>query len=176
MADRWSILAEFPTPAALLEAARQLRPDYRIEAFTPFPVEGLDQAIGLRSRVVPAAFVIGGIVGGAIGFGMQVLVNLDFPLWIGGRPLIALPAFAMIAFELTILGAVLAGILTMLLANRLPKLHHPVFDAERFSLDSDDRFFLALHAAPDFDRAAAGKALAALDPVSITDLAVETGE
>ncbi len=179
MADRkspvpWGVLAEFAGPEPLLEAVRSLRQQGfgPIETFTPFPIGGLEEAIGFRSRLVPAAFLFGGAAGAVIGFGMQVWVNLIFPLWIGGRPLISIPAFMLITFELMVLCSVAAGILAMLIGNRLPRLNHPVFEAERFSL-AEERYFLAILAGADFDRHSVGKALARLDPVSITDIAAE---
>jgi hypothetical protein len=168
----YAVLAEFDAPDRLIEAVRAIRAQGfdRIDAFTPFPVAGLDAALDFRDRRVPAATLIGGIVGAASGFLMQVATNLDYPLRIGGRPLIAVPAFLMITFELMVLGAVLAGIGAMLFANRLPRLNHPVFDARGFDLVRDDRFFLAILSGDGFDRDAAGKALAALHPTAIIDV------
>lgn len=176
MAEPYAVLAEFRDPEALVAAARAIRGQgFRdLDAFTPYPVEGLDAALGLTDTRVPKAFLIGGIAGALAGFLMQVGTNLDFPLWIGGRPLIAFPAFLLITFETTVLGAVLSGILTMLAANRLPRLHHPIFDVKDFSLAGDDRFYLAILAGKDFDRAAAGKALAALAPHAILDAGSES--
>src|SRR6476469_8573762 len=171
MAELWGVLAEFDGPERLINAVRSLRQQrFTVETFTPFPLEGLDEALGFSGWRVPIAFLIGGIAGAVIGFGMQTWLNFLFPLWIGGRPLIAIPGFMMITFELTVLGSVLTGVLTMLLSNRLPKLHHPVFDAERFTM-AEERFYLALLRRPGFDRDAAGKALAEFNPASITDLA-----
>lgn len=170
MAEPWAVLAEFADAPALLDAVRRLRRrGFAIETFTPFPLDELETAIGFTGTAVPKAFLIGGIAGAAVGFGMPAWLSFAFPLWIGGRPVVAVPAFLMIAFELMVLGAVVSGVLTMLLANRLPRLHHPVFDAERFTL-AEERFFVAVLAGPEFDRDEAGKALAALDPLAITDL------
>jgi hypothetical protein len=167
----WAVLAEFEGPEQLLDAVRRLREHgfARVETFTPFPLEGLDEALGFTGIGVPLAFLVGGVAGAALGFGMQAWLNFDFPLWIGGRPRVATPGFMMITFELTVLCSVLAGMATMLLGNRLPKLHHPIFDAKRFTL-AEERYFVAILAGPGFDRAQVGMALAALDPVSMTDL------
>ena len=173
MDNPWGVLAEFDAPDRLLDAVRRLREGgFVVEAFTPFPVEGLDQALGFHSKRVPLAFLFGGIGGAAVGFGMQAWLNFLFPLWIGGRPLVAIPGFMMITFELTVLGSVLSGIVTMILSNRLPKLHHPIFDAQRFTL-AEERYYVAILARPGFARDEAGKALAGFHPVSITDLAEE---
>ena len=167
-----AVLAEFRDGEALVAAARAVRAQGfgPLDAFTPFPVEGLAEALGLGDRKVPVAMLAGGIAGAAAGFLMQVATNLDYPLRIGGRPLIAIPAFLLITFETMVLGAVLAGIATLFLANRLPKLHHPVFGADGFDLGGDDRFYLAIFAGPRFDRDAAGEALAALKPRAILDV------
>jgi hypothetical protein len=139
------LVAEFAEPEPMLEAARMLREDgWQVEVHTPFPVKGMEEALGFHDRTVPHAFVIGGIVGAVSGFLIQVYANWAYPLDIGGRPLIAMPAFMLIIFELMVLGSVLTGLGTMFATNRLPRLHHPLFDAERFHLASDDRFFVSL--------------------------------
>jgi hypothetical protein len=143
----------------------------RLEGFSPFPVEGLAAALGFRERAIAPAFLIGAIAGGATGFGLQVATNLDFPLNVGGRPLVAWPAFMLITFELTVLGAVVAGILAMLLANRLPRLHHPLFEIPEFHFATADKFFLAILADgdPRFDARAARRFLKGLKPLRVAD-------
>ena len=139
------LVAEFAEPEAMLEAAKTLREDgWLVELHTPFPVQGMEEALGFHDRTVPHAFVIGGVAGAVSGFLVQAYANWAFPLDIGGRPLIAMPAFMLIIFELMVLGSVLSGLATMFVTNRLPRLHHPLFDAERFHLASDDRFFVSL--------------------------------
>lgn len=174
MAERrpFALLAEFDAPERLVAAARTIREEgFRsIDAYTPFPVEGLDEALAIHDLTVPRAMLVGGIVGALAGFLMQVATNLAYPLWIGGRPLIAVPAFLLVTFELTVLFAALAGIGSMLIANRLPRLNHPLFEAERFRLCEPDRFFLAILADENFDRDEAGKALARLDPRAIMEV------
>lgn len=168
----YAVLAEFDTPERLVEAARAIRAQgfHHIDAFTPFPVEGLDSALDVHDGAVPRAMLIGGIVGAVAGFLMQVGTNFDFPLWVGGRPLVAVPAFLLVVFELTVLFSALSGIGTMLIRNRLPRLNHPLFEVERFRLCFADRFFLALLVEEGFDRDAAGKALASLHPRAIMDV------
>jgi hypothetical protein len=166
----YGLLAEFDRPQALVEAARAAREHgYAcIEGFSPFPIDEMAEAIGFSDSRVPLACLIGGIVGGVGAFLMQVYASVDFPLNVGGRPLVPPEAFALITFELTVLGAVLAAILTMLVANRLPRLNHPIFEAERFHLASSNRFFLLIQSNdPKFDEAAVRRFLMHLDPVSI---------
>ncbi|MEW9857082.1 DUF3341 domain-containing protein [Novosphingobium sp. M1R2S20] len=175
MADRknlYAVLAEFDDSARLIEATRSVRESgfTRIDAFTPFPVPGLAEALNFSDRAVPLATLAGGIMGAALGFALQVFTVLDFPLWIGGRPLIAVPAFMLVTFETLVLGAVLSCIGTMLVRNRLPRLNHPMFDADDFGFASRDRFFLAIFPDEAFDRNAVGKALAALHPKAIIDV------
>jgi len=139
------LVGEFAEPEPMLAAARTLREDgWRVELHSPFPVKGMEEALGFHERTVPHAFVFGGIGGALAGFAVQVYANLAYPLDVGGRPLIAVPAFMLITFEVMVLGAVLSGIATMFARNRLPRLHHPLFDAARFHLASDNRFFVSL--------------------------------
>jgi hypothetical protein len=170
MAERVLLLAEFSSADALLEAIGKARGAgfRRIEAFTPFPVEGLAEALGIRERAIGPLTFAGGVFGALLGYLMQVYVNLDYPLNVGGRDLIAVPAFLVVTFELTILFAVLAAILGMLVLDRLPRLNHPLFEVPRFRLASLDRFFLCLESE---DRAAAERLLRSLAPVGISEVA-----
>jgi len=164
------LAAEFDDGEALLRAVRRLRENgyRRFEAYTPFPIEGLAEAEGFNEGKIALWTLAGGIAGAATGYGMQVYTNLDFPIDIGGRPLISTPAFILITFELMVLFAVSACILAMLLLNRLPKLHHPVFDIPRFRLASLDRFFLVVDAAdPHFDARASRAMLRRLGAVNV---------
>jgi hypothetical protein len=170
------LLGEFAEPAQMLAAASALRHEgWRVELHAPFPVEGMREALGFGERTVPRAFLIGGILGALSGFGLQAYTNLAYPLDVGGRPLIAVPAFMLITFELMVLFAVLAGIGAMFVKNRLPRLHHPLFDAERFHLASDNRFFVSL-ALVDCDEGAARRALDAQHPAQVTRVGGEVPE
>jgi hypothetical protein len=165
----FALVAEFSKADALVDAVDKLRAGGwdAIEAYSPFPIEGLSHKEGFSSQAVPTATLIGGMVGAISGFLIQAYANWDFPLDVGGRPLIAVQAFALIIFELTVLCAVLATVGTMLVANRLPRLNHPLFDAQRFSLGYADRFFIAMFAHGDWDEKSAHAALRRLRPVSI---------
>jgi hypothetical protein len=154
--EPFAMLAEFETPEALIDAVKRTRAaGYRaLDAFTPFPVEGLAELLGFREQRVRWLGLVGACLGFAVAVAMQVFTNFDYPLNIGGRPLYALSAFAVITFELTILFSALAAGFGMLYLNGLPRLHHPVFSAQRFHLASKDRFFLCIEA----DDARFGKA------------------
>jgi hypothetical protein len=158
----YGLLAEFASPEALTEAAKRARAvGYRrIDAFSPFPVEGVAEALEFRERRVPWLGLAGGIFGAVAGLGMQYYVNFDFPIEVGGRPLYALPAFLVVTFELTVLFSVLVPIIGMLVMNGLPRLHYPVFNARRFHMASDDRFFLCIRSDdPQFSEIATPKFL-----------------
>ena len=147
MAERaYGLLAEFDTPDALLAAARKARDAgyRRLDAFTPFPVEGLSQILRLPRPRISRAGLFGGLGGAAVALLMQFYVNYDYPLDVGGRPVYAVSAFAVVTFELTILFSALLMIAAMLWQNGLPRLNHPVFAARRFYLASKDRFFLCI--------------------------------
>ncbi|HEY4032108.1 MAG TPA: DUF3341 domain-containing protein [Caulobacteraceae bacterium] len=166
----YGLLAEFSTAEALVEAARKAKAaGYQsIEGFSPFPIDDLPKALGFTTNTVPLTCLIGGLVGCVGGFLMQVYCSLDFPLNIGGRPLIPPEAFALITFEMTVLGAVGAAVLAMLIANRLPRLNHPLFEAPSFHLASVDKFFLLIQSNdPKFDEGAVRGFLQGLSPVSI---------
>jgi hypothetical protein len=143
----YGVMGEFLTPEQVLNAAGKAREaGYKyISAYTPFPVEGLAHAIGFPRTGVPFLTMIGGLGGGLTGFGLQYWCSaVAYPLNIGGRPLNSWPAFIPVTFELTILGASLFAVIGMLALNKLPQPYHPVFNVERFSHATTDRFFLCI--------------------------------
>ena len=145
----YGLMAEFDSPETLLGAARRARDAgyVRIEAFTPFPVEGLAGVIGVHSSRVPLICLIGGLIGCSGGFFLQWWPNvIGYPLDIGGKPFNSWPAFIPITFELTILCAGLATVFGMLALNGLPTPYHPVFNAPRFELATRNKFFLCIKA------------------------------
>jgi len=170
MPDAFGLLAEFETPEALIEAARETRAQgYRnLDAFTPFPVPELYPVLRLRDSRVLWLGLSGGIFGFMIASGMQLFTNFDYPINVGGRPLYALSAFAVVAFELTVLFAALFAAIGMLALNGLPCLHHPLFSARAFASASKDRFFLCILAEDrKFDQRETTQFLRTLDPASV---------
>jgi hypothetical protein len=154
-ARAYGLLAEFEDPDHLLAAARRAHAaGYRhLDAYSPFPVHGLAEAIGFHRNAVPVLVLIGGLAGAVLGFAMQYWISVDaYPLNIGGRPLNSWPSFIPVTFEMTILLAALTAVLGMLALNGLPMPYHPVFNVPRFALATHDRFFLCIEAAdPLFD-------------------------
>jgi len=141
------ILAAFDTPEALLQAARELhrRGFRRLDAFTPYPVKGLEEALGLgRSPINRMVFPVA-VAGAALAYLVQLWCNgIDYPINVGGRPLHSAPALIPITFESTVLVASLSGVFLFLLLGRLPELYAPVADAPGFERASIDRFVLAV--------------------------------
>ncbi len=173
-APLYGLLAEFASADALLAAARALRGelDAELEAYTPFPVEGLDEVMALPPNRVPLAALLGGMVGGVGGYFMQwYSAVVSYPINVGGRPLHSWPAFIVPTFELTILGAALTAVAAMLIANGLPRLNHPLFAVRDFGLATRDRFFLCVRARPQpFDAERARAALETQAPMRIEDV------
>ena len=170
----YGLLAEFRTEAELLQAVRQARAEgfRRIDAYTPFPVEGLAEALGHRHTRVPLIALLGGIVGGLGAYFLQYWISaIDYPINVGGRPLNSWPAFIPVTFELTVLGAALAAVLGMLALNGLPMPYHPVFHVPRFALASRDRFFLCIESTDrKFDRHATRRFLESLRAREVSDV------
>src|SRR5713226_1371824 len=145
----YGVVGEFETPGQIIQAAAKVREaGYRdVEAYTPFPVEGLSEVLRLKRSLVPLITLTGGLIGGLGGFGFQYWVAaITYPMNIGGRPLNSWPAFIPVTFELTVLFASLSAVLGMLALNRLPQPHHPIFNAHRFTHASADRFFVCIQA------------------------------
>src|ERR1700676_929535 len=170
----YGVMGEFETPEAILHAARKAREaGYRhITAYTPIPVEGLAQIIGFRWTAVPLITLLGGLAGGLSGFGMEYWMSaMSYPINVGGRPLNSWPAFIPVTFELTILGAALSAVFGMMALNRLPQPHHPVFNVERFSRASTDRFFLCIESRdPKFHLAESAKFLQSVSAEHVSEV------
>jgi hypothetical protein len=173
----YGLLAEFDDPTALVSAARRTHDAgyRRVEAYTPFPVEELTEALHLRPTRLPWVVLIGGLVGCVGAYFMQDYASaVDYPINIGGRPLHSWPAFVPITFELTVLVAALAAVLGMLALNRLPMPHHPLFHVPEFARATRDRFFLCIEATdPRFDETATRQFLVGLQARNVWDVPYE---
>jgi ActD protein len=167
-------MAEFETPAALVEAATKARlAGYRkMDAYSPIPIEELDEALDLRRTRLPLLVLLGGIAGGIGGFMLQVWASaVAYPMNVGGRPLISWPQFVPVTFETTVLGAALTAFFGMWALNKLPQPYHPVFNVDAFTRASTDRFFLVIETAdPRFERSATRKFLETMHPVGVSDV------
>jgi len=170
----YGLLAEFDSPTALFQAAeRACAEGYRrMDAYSPFPIEGLAEALGYRSTRLPLLVLVGGVLGCVGGYLLQYYsAVISYPLNVGGRPLHSWPAFIPVTFELTILGAALFAVLGMLGLNGLPMPYHPVFNVPRFALATRDRFFLCIEATDaKFDREATRQFLANLQAREVTEV------
>jgi hypothetical protein len=143
----YGLMAEFERPDELLDAARRAREAgyRRMDAYTPFPIHGLSDAMGFRPSKLPFIVLAGGLIGCATALGMQWFSStIHYPMNVAGRPYASWPAFIPITFELTVLFAALFAVFGMLGMNGLPMPYHPVFNAPRFAFASRDRFFLCI--------------------------------
>ena len=168
----YGLTAEFETPEAIRAAALAMREAgyTKMEAYTPFPVDGLAEAVGFDKNRVPLVVLIGGLLGAATGYFMQWYANvIDYPLNVGGRPHHSWPSFIPITFELTILFASFAAFFGVLIMNRLPKPYQSVFNAPGFEHASQDRFILCVEADdPAFDPDDTEALLRQQEPLSVS--------
>jgi hypothetical protein len=179
----YGLMAEFTNPADLMHAAQRVREQgYRWwDCHTPFPVHGLDKAMGIRPTILPILVFCGGLTGACLAFFLQMFTNsFSFDLWvpptwvrgyafmISGKPYVSLPAFIPVAFELTVLLSALTTVGCVLLLNGLPRLYHPLFKSMRFARATDDRFFVVIEARdPKFARTKTEEFLRSLNPAAI---------
>src|SRR5579864_6689080 len=162
------VMAEFDNPTALVNAARRAREQgYRkLDAYSPFPIEELSEALHLHKNKLPLIVLLGGITGGTLGYLLQYYVTVwHFPINIAGRPLHSWPSYIIITFELTILFGCLSAFLGLLALCGLPMPYHPVFNVPRFATASRDRFFLCIESTdPLFDPDKTARLLETLEP------------
>ena len=168
-------MAEFTTPAALVEATTRARLHgfRQMDAYSPIPIEELNDALGLRRTRLPRLVLLGGLLGGMGGFSLEYWAStIAYPMNVGARPFNSWPQFIPVTFETTVLGAALTCFIGMWALNKLPQPYHPVFNAPEFARASTDRFFLCIEAAdPRFDREATGTFLKGLHPLGVTEVA-----
>lgn len=170
----YGLMAEFESPDSLMAAAHRAREAgyKKMDAYTPFPIEGLDEALGFHPSRLPLIVLIGGLLGAALGYGLQYWISvIDYPILVGGKPYHSWPAFIPVTFELMILLASFSAFIGMFALNGLPMPYHPVFNVERFTLASNDRFFLCIEAAdPKFDQDGTRKFLEQCQPAAISEV------
>ena len=168
------LMAEFDDPNALVAAAyrTQFEGYRRVDAYSPFPIEELHDALGMHHNRLPLIVLIGGLVGCIGGYLLQYwAAGIAYPLNVGGKPFNAWPMFIPVTFECTILGAALSAVLGMLALNGLPRPHHPVFSVPGFELASRNRFFLLIaHYDPRFDAERALATLQATEPLAVHEV------
>ncbi len=171
----WGLVAEFPGPTALVEAAHSTYDAgyRRIDAYAPFPVEDLAGAIGFRRTWLPLLVLIGGLFGAGGGFFMEwFAMALWYPLNVAGRPLNSWPMFIPITFELAVLVGGITAFVSMLALNGLPMPYHPLFNVPRFARATQDAFFLSVEARdPRFDREKTAQFLVGLGATEVSEVA-----
>src|SRR3982750_2496558 len=148
----YGLMDEFDNPAQLVDAARQVRDAgyTATDAFSPFPLHEIDEALGIKRSILPYLVFTGGLTGLLSGIGPEYFVHVfDFPIFVGGRPHFSLPAFIPPAYELTILFASLTAVFGMLFLNKLPSPYHPVFNVPRFALAMREKFFLLIESSDE---------------------------
>ena len=169
------LMAEFESPSALVHAAEKARlAGYKnMDAYTPIPVEELEEALGLKRTRLPMLVFLGGLFGGLGGFGLEYWTQaIAYPMNIGARPYNSWPQFIPVTFETTVLGAALTAFIGMWALNKLPQPYHPVFNVPEFARASTDRFFLCIEATdPRFDRGGTKQFLEDLKPVGVSEVA-----
>jgi hypothetical protein len=170
----YGVLAEFLTPEEVLRATRQTRAAgyTAMDAFTPYPVEGLADELGMSRTHIPFVVLMAALVGAAVGFMMQYhSMAVDYPFNVGGRPHNSWPVFIPITFEVMVLVSGFAALIGMLFLNGLPQPYHPLFNLPQFARASQDRFFLCIEAAdPQYDRDRTWQFLTTLGPREISEV------
>lgn len=170
----FGLMAEFEEHEQLLAATRRAYADgyRRMDAYSPFPVEGLAEALGHEHSAIPLFTLVGGIVGGLGAYFMEWIAMAKlYPINVGGRPLNSWPNFIPVMFELTVLVASVAAFLGVFILNKLPHPHHPVFNVPEFERASIDRFFLCIEAEdPKFGLAETRKFLEGLKACKVAEV------
>jgi hypothetical protein len=168
------VMAEFDSVQPLVDAARRaVAAGYTVmEAYSPVPVEELNEIIHKKRTILPALILAGGLTGMATGFLLQYWTSaVSYPVNVGGRPFATWPAFVVPSYELTILFSAITATVGMFALNGLPQPYHPVFNVPRFSMASSDKFFLVIESTdPRFDHAATTRFLEELGAKGVYDV------
>jgi len=171
----YGLMAEFDNPTALVNAARAAREKgfRKLDAYTPFPIEELSEALHLHKNRLPLIVLFFGICGGTLGYLLQYFVTVwYFPINIAGRPLHSWPSYIVITFEVTILFAAISTVLGLFALCGLPMPYHPAFNVPRFALASRNRFFLCIESTdPLFDHDRTVEFLESLEPREVSEVA-----
>ena len=170
----YGLMAEFDSATEVVDAARAVRDAgyTKTDAFSPFPIHEMDEALGIKRSILPVLVFFGGVTGLLLGVALQVFVHyIDYPLNIGGRPFLSWILFVPPAYELTILLAGFTAVFGMLFLNGLPRPYHPVFNVPRFALATREKFFLLIEAADDkYDYDETRQFLQGLNPQEVFDV------
>jgi hypothetical protein len=171
----YGLMAEFDTADALVQAGRRAYAEgyRRLDAYSPFPIEALDEAIGIPHTILPWVVFFGGLFGGMAGYGLEYWTQvIEYPLIVGGKPFHSWPNFIPVWFETTVLGASLSAVIGMLALNGLPQPYHPVFNVPSFLERAQrDKFFLVIEARdPKFRLEDSRNFLSGLKPVAVHEV------
>lgn len=172
--NNYGLLAEFDTTTEIVEAAEKVRDAgyTKTDAFSPFPIHEMDEALGIKRTILPYLVFGGGVAGLLLGFALQIGTHVfEYPIIVGGRPHLSIPAMIPPAYELTILIAAFTAVLGMLLLNGLPKPYHPVFNVPRFNLVTREKFFLLIESKdPNFEYEETKAFMETLNPQEVFDV------
>jgi Protein of unknown function (DUF3341) len=170
----YGLMAEFDSAQELMAAAEKAHAAgyEKLDAYSPFPIEGLAEAIGFHKNRVALVVLIGGLIGGLSAYALQYWVAvITYPVNVGGRPLHSWPSFIIVTFELTILFGGLSAAIGMLALNGLPMPYHPVFNVPEFAKASENKFFLVVFSSdPKYDAAGTRSFLAGLSPRMVAEV------
>ena len=171
----YGVMAEYDSGQALVDAARTTMAQgfTKVEAYTPVPIEELNDIIHKKRTILPKLVLTGGLTGMATGFALQYWASvIEYPMNVGGRPMASWTAFIVPSYELTILFSALTAAIGMALLSGLPRPYHPVFNVERFSMASSDKFFLVIESTDArFDPRAASEFLRSTGAKGVYDVA-----
>ena len=172
--NNYGLLAEFDTTTEIVVAAEKIRDAgyTKTDAFSPFPIHEMDEALGIKRTILPYMVFGGGVAGLLLGLALQIGTHVfEYPIIVGGRPHLSLTAFIPPAYELTILLAAFTAVFGMLLLNGLPKPYHPVFNVPRFGLVTREKFFLLIESKdPNYNYEETKAFMETLNPQEVFDV------